>query len=37
VAWTGTDARGGRVASGVYFFRMRAGEVVDTQRVIMIK
>jgi hypothetical protein len=37
VAWTGTDARGGRVASGVYFFRMRAGDVVDTQRVIMIK
>ncbi|MBU2501124.1 M6 family metalloprotease domain-containing protein [bacterium] len=37
VAWTGTDTRGGRVASGVYFFRMRTGDVVDTKRVLLIK
>ncbi len=37
VAWMGTDSRGSRVASGVYFFRMRSGEVVDTKRVVMIK
>ncbi len=37
VAWTGVDTRGSRVASGVYFFRMRSGGVVDTKRVVMIK
>ena len=37
VAWMGVDQRGSRVASGVYFFRMRAGGVVDTKRVVMIK
>ena len=37
IAWTGTDSRGGRVASGVYFFRMRAGGVVDTKRVVLVK
>jgi hypothetical protein len=37
VAWTGVDSRGSRVASGVYFFRMRSGEVIDTKRVMMVK
>jgi len=37
VVWMGVDSRGSRVASGVYFFRMRSGEVVDTKRVVMIK
>jgi hypothetical protein len=37
VVWMGTDTRGGRVASGVYFFRMRTGDVVDTRRVMMVK
>ena len=37
VAWTGVDQRGSRVASGVYFFRMRADGIVDTKRVMMVK
>jgi len=37
VAWTGSDSRGSRVASGVYFIRMKTGRVVNTKRVIMIK
>ncbi len=37
VVWHGTDARGSRVASGVYFYRMTAGEIVDTKRMILIK
>lgn len=37
VDWTGVDSRGSKVASGVYFVRMKTGRVVDTQRVIMIK
>ncbi len=37
VVWMGTDTRGSRVASGVYFFRMRSGGVVDTRRVVLIK
>ncbi len=37
VEWNGVDKRGSRVASGVYFFRMRAGAVVDVQRGILVK
>jgi flagellar hook assembly protein FlgD len=37
VEWNGTDTRGSRVTSGVYFFRMRAGSVVDVKRGILVK
>ena len=37
VQWTGTDTRRSRVASGVYFFRMRAGSVVDVKRGILVE
>jgi hypothetical protein len=37
VTWTGMDTRGSRVASGVYFFRMRTGSVVDVKRGILVK
>ena len=35
VLWNGSGRDGRRVAAGVYFVRLRAGDVVDHQRVVM--
>ncbi|MBD3162774.1 MAG: T9SS type A sorting domain-containing protein [Candidatus Eisenbacteria bacterium] len=35
VAWNGLDARGRRVAPGVYFYRLRAGEAEQSRRMIL--
>lgn len=37
VRWDGVDARGGRVASGVYFVRLVAGGTTDTGRLVLLK
>jgi hypothetical protein len=37
VIWDGRDHRGGRVATGVYFVRMRAGSFTKTQKLVLLK
>lgn len=37
LTWNGTDARGARLASGVYNVRMVSGKVVDNVRVVLVK
>jgi hypothetical protein len=35
--WDGTDSRGGRVPSGVYFLKLNAGEEVQTEKVLVLR
>jgi hypothetical protein len=35
IVWNGTDARGERVAAGIYHYRMRAGGVVQDRRMVL--
>jgi flagellar hook assembly protein FlgD len=37
IMWHGTDSRGSRVASGVYFYQITAGTLVETKRMILVK
>lgn len=37
IAWDGTDANGTAVTSGVYFYRLVAGDKVDTQKMVLLK
>ena len=37
VSWDGTDERGNKAASGIYFYRVKAGEFEDTKKMILMK
>jgi flagellar hook assembly protein FlgD len=37
VIWNGTNESGTRVASGVYFYRLLAGDHISTKKMVMVK
>ena len=37
VDWRGTDARGGAVSSGVYFYRLEAGKQTTSKKMVLLK
>ena len=37
VVWNGTDSNGAKVGSGVYFYAFRAGEHIETRRMMLLK
>ena len=37
VIWDGTDQKGARVSSGVYFYRLRAGDFIKMRKMVLIK
>jgi len=37
VLWNGTNMSGANVATGLYIFRMQAGDFIDTKKMLLLK
>ena len=37
INWDGTDTEGRKISSGVYFYRLLAGEFVSTRKMVVLK
>ncbi|MEW6412731.1 MAG: M28 family peptidase [Candidatus Zixiibacteriota bacterium] len=37
ISWDGSDERGGKVATGIYFYKLQAGDFIDSKKMLLLK